>query len=89
MKCHYERQELQESEPTFLVNEIDIKSKCTNRHIGIIWNSKFSNIYWETTCKFDITNTLKEVHYKVVHNIYSTNKSVSTFVGSDDKISIL
>lgn len=59
-----------------------IKGKC-------VWDSLYSNIHWESTWllpyTFVIPNKLKELHFKILHSIYPTNKLVSRFAAVDNK----
>ena len=49
-------------------------------HISLILKST-----WLLPYKFVIPNKLRELHYKIVHNIYPINKYISRFVVLDDK----
>lgn len=53
------------------------------------WSSKFENINWEKTWlypfKYSISNKIIETHWKIVHNIYSTNLYIARFTDKEDK----
>lgn len=57
-----------------------------------LWNSKYQNIKWQTAWlipfKYCIHNKIRELHWKILHNIYSTNLFVSKFADVDAKCSL-
>ncbi|KAK2854313.1 hypothetical protein Q5P01_006974 [Channa striata] len=48
------------------------------------WGSHFTHVHWEKSWtlphKFVINNKIREVHFKILHNIYPTNSNISHFV---------
>lgn len=53
------------------------------------WNSQFVDINWRKTwlCPFQfcISNKMRELHFKILHNMYSCNNTISRFTDVDDK----
>lgn len=53
------------------------------------WSSQFDNTNWGKTWlnpfSYCINNKIKEVHWKIVHNIYPTNLYFSKFMDIEDK----
>ena len=51
------------------------------------WNSQLDNINWHKAwlCpfKFCISNKIREIHWKILHNIYPCNKTISMIVDID------
>lgn len=64
-----------------------IKSKMTPCG-KTCWNSLIQNIHWHETWlvpfKFLVSNKIRELHLKLLHNIYLTNMYISRFSDSDD-----
>ncbi len=52
------------------------------------WNSLFKDIDWSKAWlvpfKFLILNKIRELHLKLLHNIYLTNTYISKFSDADD-----
>lgn len=63
------------------------KRKITPRG-KFLWTFYFSDINWKITWllpyKFAISNKIKEIQYKIIHNIYPTNLYISRFVKNID-----
>ncbi|KAK2833784.1 hypothetical protein Q5P01_017673 [Channa striata] len=57
--------------------KISPRGKC-------FWGSHFTHVHWEKSWtlphKFVINNKIREVHFKILHNIYPTNSNISHFV---------
>lgn len=53
------------------------------------WNSQLGNINWRKTClcpfQFCISNKIRELQFKILHNIYPCNNIISRFTDLDDK----
>ena len=53
------------------------------------WNALFVNINWHKAWlvpfKFCITNKIRELHLKILHNIYPSNTYISRFCEIDNK----
>lgn len=53
------------------------------------WNSKFYELNWNKIWmmpfKYCINNKIKEVHWKIIHNIYPTNSFTSKILDTDEK----
>lgn len=54
-----------------------------------VWNSVLSNINWENAWmlpyKFCLNNKIKELQFKILHNIYPSNYKISKYVLIDSK----
>lgn len=53
------------------------------------WSSKFNNIIWKkpwlNPFKYCLNNKIKEIHWKMIHNVNPTNLTISKFTDKENK----
>ena len=93
IKYHLSYQNVNVQTPSLKVDGVHIMDrKCTNKHLRKVCQGhnkfslrgKFWHTAWLCPSQFCISNKIRDVHFKILHNIYPCNRSISRFAKVDE-----